>query len=158
LTAQRETGLLVKGLESARVGGELEDEAHLCAGLAHRAQARERSGLGQGHGAEQGAPREQDRQAIREAGQLSWSIVESKPPEENVRLRAARGPMQVVCNGADADEQRVRLHLRGPADERSVTGTEVDVDHREATSQLGQSSTVYPALLLAFDEVHERRV
>jgi hypothetical protein len=95
---------------------------------------------------------------IREPGQLAWSILQSEPPEENVGLRAARGPTQVVGDGVDADEQRAGLRFRGPADERSVTGTEVDVDRPEACGDPGQSSTVDPALLLAFDEEHERRV
>jgi len=46
------------------------------------------------------------------------------------------------------------LALRCAADEGSVTGTEVDVDRLESAGQLVESSTVYAALLPAFDDVH----
>jgi len=61
---------------------------------------------------------------------------------------------QVVGDRIDADEQDARIVIRCAADERSVTGTEVDVDRLESAGQLVESSTVYAALLSAFDDVH----
>src|SRR5712691_2354785 len=154
-SGEREARLEIAALEGGRVGMELEDEAHICAGPADRSQACETIRLGERHCAQQRAPRKEDRQPIREPGQLPGGVLESEPPEDAVRTR---GVEQVVGDGVDADEQHARLDLRRAADERSVTGAEVDVNRFESTGQIGQSSTVYPALFLAFDEVHAVRL
>ena len=75
----------------------------------------------------------------------------------DVARGASGGVAQVVGDGVGADEKDIGVHPRQAADERTVTGSEVDVDGREAGGKLRQSSTIYPALLLAFDEVHGRR-
>src|SRR5712691_8688273 len=157
-SGERQARLEIAALEGGRVGMDLEDEAHICAAPADRSQPREALRLGERNRAQQGAPREEDRQSIREPGQLAGGVLESEPPEDAVRTRAARGVEQVVGDGVDADEQHARLDLRRAADERSVTGAEVDVNRFESTGQIGQSSTVYPALFLAFDEVHAVRL
>ncbi len=153
-SGEREAGVEAAALEGGRVGMELEDEAHMCAGPADRSQACETIRLGERHCAQQGAPREEDRQPIRERGQLAGGVLQRQPPEDAVRTRAARGVAQVVGDGVDTHEQDARLEPRRAADERSVTGAEVDVDRLESAGQIGQSSTVYPALFLAFDQVH----
>ena len=95
---------------------------------------------------------------MRQAPQLAWTILERETSEEGVGPGAARSVTQVVGDRVDADEQDVRVQLRGPVNEGPVTRSEVDVHCPEALSSLGQSSTVHPALFLAFDEVHASRI
>jgi hypothetical protein len=157
-SAEREASVEVTVLEVRRLGAELEHEAHIRAGSADAPQAREATGFRETNRAEQRAPGKQDRQPVREPGQLAGSVLQRESAEHRVGASAARSVAQVVRDRVDAHEQDARLELRGPADEGSVTGAEVDVDRLESTGQVGQSSTVYPALFLAFDEVHATRI
>ena len=89
-----------------------------------------------------------------ERGELSRGVFEREPAVERIRRSAPGGVAQVVRDRVDADEQDARLVLRRAADERSIAGTKVDVDRLEGAGQLVESSTVYAALLPAFDDVH----
>src|SRR5262249_58708057 len=90
-----------------------------------------------------------------EAGQLRGSVLQGKQAEQGVLRGAARSIPQVVGDRVSAEKQNARLQLRQSPDEGSVTGAEVDVDRLESAGQIEQSSTVYAALLPAFDEDHE---
>ena len=136
----------------------LEDEPDLHARLADPAKPRESREIVAGHRAEQRTPGEQDRQPIRESGELAGSVLQREPAEKCIGTRSPGSLAQVVGDRVDADEQEVGLRPRHAADERSVSGAEVDVDGPELTGHLIQSSTVDPALLLAFDEDHALRI
>src|SRR5439155_2977152 len=124
---------------------------------AQGAQALERLPFRVRDRAQQGTPGKKHRQRIGEARELGGSILQRQPGEDDVARGASGGVAQVVGDGVGADQKDIGVRPRHAADEGTVTGSEVDVDGREAGGKLRQSSTIYPALLLAFDEVYGRR-
>jgi len=58
--------------------------------------------------------------------------------------------------GIDPDHQMVGPLPRQPIRESAISGTEVDVNLGKGAGALSQSSTVDPALVLSFDQVHSR--
>lgn len=155
---------VARGRERGRGVGraEPEEDAELGAQAAEAAQAGEALGVGQGDGAEQRAPGQQDREAVGEVLDLAGRPLEREDAEDRVGEAApgglggepARGLAQGLGARVDADEEDVRGEARAPLDEGAVAGADVEVERPVGARALGESSTVDPVFALAGDHEH----